>query len=264
MYPRHDPTQVILQPSPPSIEQLRAAVSEGAARPLKIAIVIGPGFIPMDIVGVQTVFGLVPGSVIHLVWKTLALVEGFPNWWTRPTTTSACCPPDLDVLAVPMMAPETQSDPEVIAFLREYGRNARYVIGVCNGVLALGAAGLLRHRRVTASYNALPILPELGVSEVVPCGNGVVVDGNLYTAGPDVGSFEAALLVAAQMVGQSVAEFIEFAIEYDPHPPFGTGSPQRAGPDLAARSEQLMAGLMQAYRSGSVDAHRRDPLPQRR
>ena len=156
-----------------------------------------------------------------------------------------------------MMAPETQSDPEVVAFLRERGRCTRYLIGICNGVLSLGAAGLLRGRRVTASHNALLILPALGASEVVPSGTGVVVDGNVYTAGPGVGSFEAALMVAAQAFGQQVAKFIELMIEYDPHPPFGTGTPQRAGSAATVQFEQLMAKLMPAYSVGSVQAFRK-------
>src|SRR5579864_2377874 len=127
----------------PSMQRLRALTSPPGVPPFRVGIVIGPGFIPMDMVGVQTVLGLMPGAEIHLLWKTLELVEGFPSWWTRPTTTFATCPRELDVLAVGMLPPEIESDPEVISFMREQGRRAKYVIGVCNGVLLLGAAGLL-------------------------------------------------------------------------------------------------------------------------
>jgi cyclohexyl-isocyanide hydratase len=136
----------------------------------------------MDMVGVQTVFGLMPGARIYLVWKSLEPVEGFPAWWTIPSATFSDCP-DLDVIAVPMLPPEIQNDREVINFVEARGRKARYVIGICNGVLMLGAAGLLKGKRATTSYNSLPILPHLGVAEVVS-GGGVVADGNLYTAGP--------------------------------------------------------------------------------
>lgn len=141
----------------PSVKKLRALTSPGGAPAFKVAILIAPGFIPMDMVGVQTVLGLMPGAEIHLVWKTRDLVEGFPNWWTRPTTTFADCPRDLDVLAAPMLPPEIQSDPEVIAFVADRAKTARYVIGVCNGVVLLGAAGVLRGKRVTACYTARPI-----------------------------------------------------------------------------------------------------------
>jgi putative intracellular protease/amidase len=238
----------------PSIERLMAATSPAGARPFRVGILIGPGFIPMDMMGVQTVFGLLPGCEIHLVWKSREPVEGLPSWWTLPTTTFADCPPELDVFSVPMLPPEVTSDPEVVAFVGAQARKARYVIGICNGVVLLGAAGVLQGKRATTSYNSLGILPELGVTEVVSDGSGVVVDGNLYTAGPGNGSVEAALLVAEAAFGRPVAEFVELVIEYDPHPPFGTGAARRASADQVARFEGLMSDMINSYRDAAVSA----------
>ena len=238
----------------PSIAQMRAMSSPPGVPTFNVGILVGPGFLPMDMVGIQTVFGIMPGARIHLLWKTHDLVEGFPNWWTRPTTTFGECPETLGLLAVPMLAPEVQNDPEVIAFLADKAATASYVIGICNGVLALGAAGALKDRRVTASHNALPLLDKLGVREVVPGGNGPVVDGNLYTAGPGVGSFETALLVAEAAFGREAAEFAELAIEYDPHPPFGVGTAKAASPHLVAQLEGSMRPLMVQYEKGAVAA----------
>jgi putative intracellular protease/amidase len=240
----------------PSIRNLRALTSPAGSAPFKVAILTGPGFIPMDMAGAQAVFGLMPGAEIHLVWKTRELVEGFPDWWTKPSTTFADCPHNLDVLVVPMLPPEIQAMSEVIAFVADRARTARFVLGVCNGVLLLGAAGLLRGRRVTASYNALAILPELGAAEVVPSGHGVVADSNLYTAGPGIGSFEASLLIAAQAFGKPAAEFAQLIIEYDPHPPFGAGTPAGAGPGSVAMFEALMADTVAAYRANATEAYR--------
>jgi cyclohexyl-isocyanide hydratase len=239
----------------PSIARLRAISAQAGAPAFHDGILIGPGFIPMDIVGVQTVFGLlIPGAQVHLLWKTHDLVEGFPNWWTRPTTTFDDCPDRLDVLAVPMLAAEVQNDPEVIAFLAEKASTAGYVIGICMGVIALGAAGVLKGRRVTASHDALPILDKLGAREVVPGGHGPVVDGNLYTAGPGVGSFETALLVAEAAFGRQVAEFAEFAIEYAPRPPFGTGTAKAAGPAVVTQFEDMMQPLQGEFFRGATAA----------
>jgi len=238
----------------PSLAHLRAATSPAGTPAFNVGIIVGPGFIPMDIVGVQTVFGLMPGVRIHLLWKTRDLVEGFPNWWTQPTTTFAECPETLDVLAVPMLPPEVQNDPEVVAFIAGKAGTASYVIGICLGVLALGAAGALKGRRVTSSHNALPILGKLGVREVVPAGAGTVVDGNLYTAGPGVGSFEAALLVAEAAFGRTMGELAELIIEYDPHPPFGTGTAKAAQPALVAQFEGLMQPLTDDYARGATAA----------
>jgi putative intracellular protease/amidase len=245
----------------PSLNKLRAATSPEGALPFRVGILIGPGFIPMDMVGVQTVFGLMPGAEIHLIWKSTELVEGFPAWWTKPTTTFADCPA-LDVLAVPMLPPEVQNDPEVIAFASSHGRSARFVIGICNGVLLLGAAGLLVGKRATTSHNSLSVLPRLGVSEAVPGGSGVVVDGSLFTAGPGVGSFEAALLVAERAFDRPAGELAELIIEYDPNPPFGTGTVASAPAALVAGFEALLNEMIEHYQKGAVEAFNNRPIRQ--
>jgi cyclohexyl-isocyanide hydratase len=236
----------------PSLEHLNSLISPPGARPFQVGILIGPGFVPIDMVGVQAVLGLMPGARIHLLWKSQELVEGLPSWWTRPTTTFAACPAELDVIAVPMLPPEIQNDPEVVQFVGQHAPGARYVIGICNGVLLLGAAGILKGKRVTASYNALKLLPELGVKEVVSGAVGVVRDGNLFTAGPGVGSIEAALLVAESAFGREAAELAELIIEYDPHPPFGVGAAERASVPQRARFAALMSDMMARYRSAVV------------
>lgn len=241
-------------PRLPSLERLRELISPPGARPFRVGILIGPGFVPMDMVGVQAVLSLMPGAELHLLWKSLDLVEGLPRWWTKPTTTFADCPAALDVFAVPMLPPEIQNDPEVIAFAGAQARKARYVIGVCNGVVLLGAAGALKGKRATTSYNSLGILAELGVGEVVSDSAGVVVDGSLYTAGPGNGSVEAALLVAEAAFGRAAAELAELVIEYDPHPPFGVGAARRAPPEQVARFVGMMSDMIGLYRSGALSA----------
>lgn len=221
----------------------------------KVAILIGPGFQPFDMVGVQTVFGLTPDTEICLVWKNRDIVEGFLSWWTYPTHSFETCPDDIDLLAVPMLPPEVMADSAVLDFIKNYGEKARYVIGICNGVVLLGATGLLQGKRATASFNALPLLADLGVREVVPSGSGVVVDGKFYTAGPGVGSFDAALLVVAAEFGKETAAFAEMVIEYDPHPPFGTGTPSAAGPERIKTFEALMAPVMKLYSSYATQAY---------
>lgn len=241
----------------PSLNHLRGVAELSGTPTFHVGIVIGPGFVPMDMVGVQTVFAMVPGAKIHLLWKNDDLVEGYPNWWTRANTTFAECPEKLDVIAVPMMAPETQNDPEVIAFVAKKGKTARYIIGVCNGVLVLGAAGLLKGRRASINHNALPILTELGATEAVPAGavkGNVVIDGNVYTTGPGVGSYDVSFKVVEDAFGLKAAQFAEVALEYDPHTIYGMGNVDNADPVLVEQFAAVMEPLIADYRRGSVAA----------
>jgi cyclohexyl-isocyanide hydratase len=230
-----------------SYDDMLAALAPEGVAPFHVGILVGPGFVPMDIIGVQTVLAMMPGSQIHLVWKDRNVVEGFRSWPTVPTTTFDTCPP-LDVFAVGMNPPEVQNDPEVIAFTRRAASAARYVIGVCNGVALLGAAGLIAGRTVASNFAAEQLLCDLGAGEVLGSGAGAAVDGNLYTAGPGIGSFEAALLVAADAFGREAGALAEFAIEYDPRPPFGTGTVAAATPQMQAAARAMIGPIIARYR----------------
>ncbi|CRL59499.1 DJ-1/PfpI family protein [Proteus vulgaris] len=235
----------------PSIIRLVEEGRKQQLRPLKIGIFVCPGFMPMDINGAQSVF-TIASAEIYFIWKKKELVEGYIGWPTMPTMTFDECPEDLDVLVVGMVPPEIVEDEETLTFFANMGNKARYVIGTCYGSLVLGAAGLLKGKKATSNSNVVPMLPDMGAIAVE--GSDVVIDGNIYTSGPATGSFDASLLVLEQLLGTPFAQLVELAIEYDPRPPFGTGSPALAGTEMTAISQSLTANLNaqfhQAARNG--------------
>jgi hypothetical protein len=56
-------------------------------RDVQVAILVCPRFAPVDIIGLHTIFGLLPGAQVHLVWKNLDDIVGMPVFPTRATTT---------------------------------------------------------------------------------------------------------------------------------------------------------------------------------
>ncbi|PHM46321.1 hypothetical protein Xmau_00731 [Xenorhabdus mauleonii] len=220
----------------------KGKISQGT--PLKVGIFVCPGFMPMDINGAQSVF-TIASAEIHFIWKKRELVEGFIGWPTMSTMTFDECPDDLDVLIVGMVPPEIVRDAEVLAFFAKQAPKTKFVIGTCYGTLVLGAAGLLVNRRATSNFRAIPLLSEFGAIAVE--GSEVVIDGNIYTSGPATGSFDASLLVLKQLRGSEFAELAELVIEYDPRPPFKTGSPQLAGPEMSLMSQKMTEEINQQY-----------------
>lgn len=231
-----------------SYDAMLSALAPPGAPPFRVGILIGPGFVPMDIIGVQTVLAMMPGSEIYFIWKNRDVVEGFRSWPTVPTATFETCP-TLDVFAVGMNPPEVQNDLEVIAFTRSAASRARFVIGICNGVALLGAAGLIEGKTVASNFAADALLRSYGANQIRPSGTGAAVDGNLYTAGPGIGSFEAALLVAEAAFGRDAAELAEFAIEYDPHPPFQKGTIEAASPQMMEAALGMIGPIIAQYRA---------------
>lgn len=219
-------------------------------KPLTVGILVSPNYAVCDIVGPQTVLGIQPETQLHLLWKNRETVNGHPTFPTVPTTTFADCPDELDVLAVGAIPPEVVADPEVVAFFKDAAGRAKHVIAVCGGVVLAGAAGLLVGRRATTNFHILDLLPEFGAIPVE--GGEVVRDGNIWTAGPATGSYEAALLVLAELRGEEAARRAELDIEYAPHPPFGTGSPALAGPEMTKNSTERMLALLDLEAGSSL------------
>jgi transcriptional regulator GlxA family with amidase domain len=117
------------------------------------------------------------------------------------------------------------SDDAVLAWLRQIDAGSRWTTSVCTGSLVLGAAGLLRGRRATSNWLFLDRLADFG-AEPVP--GRYVEDGKLLTAAGVTAGIDMALHLVSREAGPEVAQAIQLGLEYDPQPPFDTGSPQKA------------------------------------
>ena len=62
----------------------------------------------------------------------------------------------------------------------------------------------------------------------------MVVDGNIITGAGVASGIDFALALAAILEGEEVARQIQLQIEYDPAPPFNSGSPKTASPATVA------------------------------
>jgi cyclohexyl-isocyanide hydratase len=209
-----------------------ATARPDSAGPLRIGFLLFPGLTQLDLAGPFEVFARLDGVEIHVLWKTQEPVAADSGLQLLPTATLAVCPP-LDLVCVPggPGVAELIRDMEVLAFLRRMAETAGYVTSVCTGSLVLGAAGLLEGRRAACHWLSRPLLAEFGAE---PVAQRVVVDGPVITGGGVTAGIDFALAVVAELRGRRAAEAIQLAIEYDPHPPFDAGSPDRADADLVA------------------------------
>jgi transcriptional regulator GlxA family with amidase domain len=73
----------------------------------------------------------------------------------------------------------------------------------------------------------------------------VVVDGRVITAAGVSAGTDMALRLVATEAGEEHARAVQLSIEYDPQPPFDSGSPERAGERvraLAATVDEIASG----------------------
>lgn len=200
---------------------------------IKFGLLVFPRITQLDMTGPLQVFSSLPAAEVHLVWKDLEPVSSDTVLTIAPTTTFAGCP-QLDVICVPggYGVDDLLADDEVIAFLRQQAKAARFVTSVCTGSLLLGAAGLLEGFRAATHWSAVDALPMLGamISHERVC-----IDRNRITGGGVTAGIDLALTVIAALVDREAAEAIQLRLEYNPAPPFNAGSPDSAPADLVAR-----------------------------
>jgi cyclohexyl-isocyanide hydratase len=211
-----------------------------------IGMLIFPRLTQLDMTGPYEVLARLPNTTVHLVAHTLDPVKTDRGMMIVPTVTFADCP-QLDLVMVPggPGQQDLMEDAPVLEFLRRQAQGAKYVTSVCTGSLVLGAAGLLKGKRATSHWAAIEHLKPLGA---IPVNERVVFDGNIITGAGVASGIDFALAVAATLEGEAVARQIQLQIEYDPAPPFNSGSPKTASPEVVATLRSRGATLNEQRR----------------
>jgi cyclohexyl-isocyanide hydratase len=203
-----------------------------------IGLVFYPGMTSLDIVGPHQVFSALPGVKLHRIWKTLDPIVTDDGLVILPDTTFANCPP-LDVICVGggLEQRAVVDDPEILEFFREQGNNAKFITSVCGGSEFLAKAGLLQGYRAATHWGMREQLAKLGVEVGT---ERVVIDRNRITGGGVTAGIDFGLTIASILYGEEIAKIVQLLIEYNPAPPFDTGSPEKAGPELVNKAIQFM------------------------
>jgi cyclohexyl-isocyanide hydratase len=209
------------------------------AEPLQIGLVIFPRVTQLDLTGPVQVFSSVPGAKVHLIWKRIEPVASDSVLVLTPTNTFVDCP-QLDVICVPggLGTDDMINDAEMLDFLRRQAKEATYITSVCTGSLVLGAAGLLQGYRAATHWTAMEFLAAFGAK---PAKTRVCIDRNRITGGGVTAGIDFALTLVSIMVDRQTAEMIQLRLEYNPAPPFNSGSPDTAPPEILALMKQKIA-----------------------
>ena len=219
---------------------------------LTIGMLVFPRMTQLDLTGPYEAFARIPGAKVHLLWKRKEPVTSDTGLSLLPTMTFADCPP-LDVVCVPGGPGQIDlmDDEEVIAFVRKQGQQAQYVTSVCTGSLVLGAAGLLDGYEATTHWMSMDQLEIFGAR---PVKRRVVRDRNRITGGGVTAGIDFALYLAGVLVDEQTARAIQLGLEYNPDPPFTSGSPDSAPSEIVSTVRTRAAQMLEARRAASLRA----------
>ena len=210
---------------------------------MRIAIPLYDRFTALDAVGPYEVLSRLPGATVHFV----ADEPGMKRTETGMLGLSADLAldelPDPEILVVPggYGTRALLDDEQFVGWVRRAHETSEWTTSVCTGSLVLAAAGILDGLEATTHWLEHDLLESLGAR---PTARRVVEQGKIITAAGVSSGIDMALVLAAHVAGDDVAKAIQLGIEYDPEPPFDSGSPTKAGAEIVelvtklARAEQ--------------------------
>jgi transcriptional regulator GlxA family with amidase domain len=217
-------------------------------RSVQTAILIFEGLTVLDAIGPYEVLRSVPG------WEVSFVAPGPGEQRADSGALGLVADHGLDDVTSPDVVlvgggagnRALMEDEAVLDWLRSVDAGSRWTTSVCTGSLVLGAAGLLEGKRATSHWLFLDRLGEFGAE---PSPERVVEDGKLITAAGVSAGIDMALRLVERELGAEVTQAIQLAIEYDPQPPYDSGSPTKASPAVVdavsaafAASDDWLAG----------------------
>ena len=201
-----------------------------------VVFALYPNITQLDFTGPYEVFARVPGArciLASVAGGTIEAAGGITFAGVRRLKDVESC----TLLCVPGGFGTIQAleDRQYLAELSRLARSARYVTSVCTGSLLLAAAGLLTGKRAACHWAWRDSLAAFGA---IPDPARVVREGNIITGGGVTAGIDLALTVLGEIAGADYAQTVQLGVEYAPMPPFDSGRPECARPEIIAAARK--------------------------
>lgn len=211
---------------------------------MQIIFLFYDGMTALDAIGPHEILCRVPGVSVKRVAKSIGKVST-DSGITLNADYAISDVLHADILLVPGAGNATtlREYPEILNWVRLMHTQTTWTTSVCTGSLILGSAGILSGVKATTHWAALDRLKTWGAD---PIQERIVESGKIITAAGVSAGLDMALRLTAKIAGERIAQTLQLGIEYDPEPPYDTGSPQKADPELL---ESLRKRMVASFES---------------
>ena len=207
---------------------------------MKVAIPLYDRFTALDAVGPYEVLDAVPGTEVVFVGEEARPYRTEKGRLAMVADAAFAEVPDPDVIVVPggLGTRVLLTGSPLLDWVKRVHETTQWTTSVCTGALVLGAAGILDGLDATTHWMELETLREYGAT---PVSERVVEQGKVITAAGVSSGIDMALTLVARIHGDDLAKAVQLGIEYDPQPPFDSGSTDKAGPELTELVRSAMS-----------------------
>jgi len=208
---------------------------------MQIAIPLYERFTALDAVGPYEVLSRLPGAEVIFVAAQRGPVRTDTKMlaMTADATFDEVRAPDVLMLPGGFGTRPLLTDEAMLDWVRGAHEASEWTTSVCTGSLLLAAAGLLDGLEATTHWAAAGELEALGARYVE---RRVVEQGRIVTGAGVSAGIDMALTLAARIAGDDIAQAIQLYMEYDPQPPFDSGSPAKAPESVLAIAPSAARG----------------------
>jgi putative intracellular protease/amidase len=205
-----------------------------------IGLVLYPKFTALDIVGPFQTLVDVPGLDVFFVAEAAGPVADHTGRLVLLASHAFSEIDALDIVVVPGGFADRVLDEDnpVVQFIKRIHPTTQWTTSVCTGSIFLAHAGVLNGLVATTHWGSYDRLTALGA---IATDQRVVQTGKIITAAGVSSGIDMGLVLVQQLAGEETAKAIQLAIEYDPQPPFDSGSPAKATPELVALVSEIFS-----------------------
>ncbi|SMF87826.1 Transcriptional regulator containing an amidase domain and an AraC-type DNA-binding HTH domain [Paenibacillus uliginis N3/975] len=211
---------------------------------MEIAIMLYDGITSLDAIGPYEVFAATQKCKVKFVAKKKGLIKLDSKMGCLHADYSFSEVTSADILVVPGCSPPNYKNPmndeETLNWIRQIHETTKWTTSVCTGSLILSAAGLLNGAPATSHWGSFDLLQSLGA---IPTDERVVRHGKIVTAAGVSSGIDMALQLVAWELGEDMGKGVQLILEYDPQPPFDTGSTKKAPASLV----EPIRGMLQEF-----------------
>ncbi|CAN2240666.1 MAG: DJ-1/PfpI family protein [Candidatus Nanopelagicaceae bacterium] len=209
----------------------------------QIAMLLYPGFTPLDAIGPYHALSQFPGyEFSYVALEAGPISDGTATTLIAHKSISEIS--SVEILIVPGGLPAitmARAGDPLIDWIAKIHPKTEWTISVCTGALMLGAAGILKDVPATTHWYSHSELKDYGA---IPTDERVVEYGKIITAAGVSAGIDMSLTLAMRLFGQEFAETMQLDMEYDPKPPFNAGHPRTAPAKVHAKLRELFDSVL--------------------
>ena len=209
-----------------------------------IGVLVYDGFNNLDAMGPFQILKQISGAKIFLIAKNKGLVKNNSGLKIQVDTTISEVN-SLDIIVIPGGALETlllTKDTTILNWIKLIDKKSKYTTSVCTGAWILGATGLLTNKNATTNwYRASEMLTMYGAKFNE---ERWVKDGKYWTSAGVTAGMDMSFAIIDDLLGRQYTEGVMLDLEYNPKPPYNSGTPKTTDPLVTDMMKEMYDMLL--------------------